>query len=50
MRNTAQYILKRLLYMIPMVLVITFLIYGGLELTPGAVSYTHLTLPTIYSV
>ena len=30
MRNTTQYILKRLLYMIPMVLVITFLIYGGL--------------------
>lgn len=40
MRNTLQYILKKLLMMIPMVLVITFLIYGGLELTPGdAVSY-----------
>lgn len=40
MRNTLQYILKKLLLMIPMVLVITFLIYGGLELTPGdAVSY-----------
>lgn len=35
MRNTAQYILKRLLYMIPMVLAITFSIYGRLELTPG---------------
>ena len=35
MRNTLQYILKKLLFMIPMVLVITFLIYGGLELTPG---------------
>ena len=40
MRNTLQYILKRLLYMIPMLLVITFLIYLGLYLTPGdAVSY-----------
>ena len=40
MKNTLQYILKRLLMMIPMALVITFLIYGGLELTPGdAVSH-----------
>ena len=40
MRNTLQYIVKRLLFMIPMVLVITFLIYLGLYLTPGdAVSY-----------
>lgn len=35
MRNTMQYILKKLLFMIPMVLVITFLIYWGLDLTPG---------------
>lgn len=28
MRNTLQYILKKLLFMIPMVLFITFLIYG----------------------
>ncbi len=40
MRNKLQYILKKLLMMIPMVLVITFLIYSGLELTPGdAVSH-----------
>ena len=44
MRNTAQYILKRLLYMIPMVLVITFLIYGGLELTPGD-AISHMIPP-----
>lgn len=30
-----KYILKRLLTMIPMILVVTFLIYGALELTPG---------------
>lgn len=30
-----KYILKRLVIMIPMVLVVTFLIYGALELTPG---------------
>ncbi len=35
MRNTLQYVLKKLLLMIPMVLVITFLIYWGLDLTPG---------------
>lgn len=35
MKNTTQYIIKRLLMMIPMVLVITFLIYGGLALCPG---------------
>ena len=35
MRNTLQYILKKLLFMIPMVLFITFLIYLGLYLTPG---------------
>ena len=40
MRSSWQYILKKLLTMIPMALVITFLIYGGLELTPGdAVSH-----------
>lgn len=40
MRNKLQYILKKLLMMIPMVLFITFLIYSGLELTPGdAVSH-----------
>ena len=40
MRNTLQYILKKLLFMIPMVLFITFLIYLGLYLTPGdAISY-----------
>ncbi len=40
MRNKMQYILKKLLMMIPMVLFITFLIYWGLELTPGdAVSH-----------
>ncbi len=40
MRNTLQYVIKRLLMMIPMLLVITFLIYCGLELTPGdAVSH-----------
>ena len=44
MRNTAQYILKRLLYMNPMVLVITFLIYGGLELTPGD-AISHMIPP-----
>lgn len=44
MRNTTQYILKRLLYMIPMVLVITFLIYGGLELTPGD-AISHMIPP-----
>ena len=44
MRNTAQYILKRLLYMIPMVLVITFLIYGGLELPPGD-AISHMIPP-----
>ena len=35
MRNTLQYVLKKLVLMIPMVLVITFLIYWGLDLTPG---------------
>lgn len=35
MRNTLQYVLKKLLLMIPMVLVITFMIYWGLDLTPG---------------
>ena len=35
MRNTLQYVLKKLFLMIPMVLVITFLIYWGLDLTPG---------------
>lgn len=30
-----KFILKRLLIMIPMILVVTFLIYGALELTPG---------------
>lgn len=30
-----KYILKRLVTMIPMILVVTFLIYGALELTPG---------------
>ena len=35
MRNTLQSVLKKLLLMIPMVLVITFLIYWGLDLTPG---------------
>ncbi len=40
MRNTLQYILKKLLALIPMLLIITFLIYLGLELTPGdAISY-----------
>lgn len=40
MQNTLQYILKKLLFMIPMVLFITFLIYLGLYLTPGdPVSY-----------
>ena len=40
MRNTLTYIVRKLLAMIPMILVITFLIYLGLELTPGdAVSY-----------
>ncbi len=40
MRNTLTFVLRKLLVMIPMVLVITFLIYGGMELTPGdAVSY-----------
>ncbi len=40
MRNKLQYILKKLLFMIPMVLLITFLIYAGLEATPGdAVSH-----------
>lgn len=40
MRNTLTYIIRKLLAMIPMILVITFLIYLGLELTPGdAVSY-----------
>lgn len=40
MRNTLLYILKKVLLMIPMVLVITFLIYWGLDLTPGdPVSY-----------
>ncbi|PHQ94577.1 MAG: peptide ABC transporter permease [Marinosulfonomonas sp.] len=34
------YIIRRLLILIPMLLVISFLVYGGLELTPGdAVSY-----------
>ena len=31
MRNTLQYILKKLLALIPMLLIITFLIYLGLE-------------------
>ena len=44
MRNTLQYILKKLLFMIPMVLVITFLIYGGLELTPGD-AISHMIPP-----
>lgn len=35
MQNMLQYIIKKLLFMIPMVLVITFLIYWGLDLTPG---------------
>ena len=40
MRNTLTYIIRKLLAMIPMIMVITFLIYLGLELTPGdAVSY-----------
>lgn len=40
MQNTLQYILKKLLAMIPMLLLITFLIYLGLFLTPGdAVSH-----------
>ncbi len=40
MKNTLQYIIKRLLTMIPMLLVITFLVYCGLEITPGdAVSH-----------
>jgi peptide/nickel transport system permease protein len=40
LKNTFQYIVKKLLMMIPMVLIITFLIYLGLELTPGdAVSH-----------
>lgn len=40
MRNTLTYIVRKLLAMIPMILVITFLIYLGLEMTPGdAVSY-----------
>lgn len=35
-----SFITRRLLILIPMLLIITFLIYGGLELTPGdAVSY-----------
>ncbi|MCF8002476.1 MAG: ABC transporter permease [Halanaerobiales bacterium] len=35
-----SYIIRRILILIPMLLIITFLIYGGLELTPGdAVSY-----------
>lgn len=35
-----SFIIRRLLILIPMLLIITFLIYGGLELTPGdAVSY-----------
>lgn len=35
-----NYAIRRLLMLIPMLLIITFLIYGGLELTPGdAVSY-----------
>lgn len=44
MRNTLQYILKKLLFMIPMVLLITFLIYLGLELTPGD-AISHLIPP-----
>ena len=44
MRNTLQYVLKKLLLMIPMVLVITFLIYWGLDLTPGdPISYMFST-------
>ena len=40
MQNMLQYILKRLLAMIPMAILITFLIYLGLDLTPGdPVSY-----------
>ncbi len=35
-----SYTIRRILILIPMVLIISFLIYGGLELTPGdAVSY-----------
>lgn len=35
-----NYFIRRLLMLVPMLLVITFLIYGGLELTPGdAVSF-----------
>ncbi|MCQ4808311.1 ABC transporter permease, partial [Intestinimonas massiliensis] len=44
MRNTLQYNLKNLLFMIPMVLVITVLIYGGLELTPGD-AISHMIPP-----
>lgn len=40
MRNTLTFVLRRLLMMIPMILIITFLIYLGLYLTPGdPVSY-----------
>ena len=44
MRNTLQFILKKLLLMIPMVILITFLIYLGLELTPGD-AISHLIPP-----
>lgn len=44
MKNTLQYILRKLLTMIPMVLLITFLIYLGLELTPGD-AISHMIPP-----
>lgn len=44
MKNTLQYVLKKLLFMIPMILVITFLIYLGLELTPGD-AISHMIPP-----
>lgn len=44
MKNTLQFVLKKILLMIPMVLLITFLIYLGLELTPGD-AISHLIPP-----
>ena len=39
-----SYILKKLLGMIPMIIIITFLVYLGLELTPGD-AISHLVPP-----
>ena len=41
-----NFIVKRLLGMIPMVFIITFLIYLGLELTPGD-AVSHLISPEL---